>query len=268
MTIFVVTALSANAIDMLYMNDFTITPGETKTVEIMLDNDSVYTALQADIVLPEGMTIEQENDDFIFYLTGRKGSDHTISSAVLSSGAIRIFITSQTLKTFVGNSGALVTFNIIADDTLNGNKTITMKNVMATDEDRVLHYFPSTTCIVTKYEPVNVASLVTTSCDIPQGLRVKFNVGVNPDNAENKNLAWTSNNESIATVATDGTIETHATGTVTITATTTDGSNIAINYVINVTEPQQQQGNTLDVNGDGYVTSSDITMIYDYLLGN
>jgi hypothetical protein len=55
-------------------------------------------------------------------------------------------------------------------------------------------------------------------------------------------------------------------GTVTITATTTDGSNIAISYVINVTEAQQS-GNSLDVDGDGYVTTTVITMIYNYLLG-
>lgn len=239
-------------------------------VEIMLVNDSAYTNLQADIHLPEELTIEQEDGDYIFNLTDRKGSDHTVSSAVLSSGAIRILITSPTLKTFSGNSGAIVTFNIIADDTFDGSKTIEMKNILATDEERVLHHFPNATCTVTKYEPVVVTSLVTTSCDIPQGTILKFNVGVNPDNAENQTLAWTSSDETIATVADDGTIETLAMGTVTITAATTDGSNHAINYVINVTEAQQSQptGNPLDVDGDGHVTTADITMIYNYLLGN
>lgn len=71
-------------------------------------------------------------------------------------------------------------------------------------------------------------------------------------------------------MAPDGTIETLAMGTVTITATTTDGTNLAINYIINVTESQlpQPQGNPLDVNGDGDVTAADITLIYNHLLGN
>lgn len=270
MTFCVLATLSATALDRLYINDFTISPGETKMVEIMLDNDSAYTNLQADIYLPEGLTIEQENGDYIFNLTDRKGSDHTISSAILSSGAIRILITSPTLKTFGGNSGALATFNIIADSALDGSKVIEMKNILATDEERVLHHFPNTACTVTKYEPALVTSLMTTSCNIPQGTKVKFNVGVNPDNAENQTLSWASSDETIATVDSDGTIETLAMGNVTITATTTDGSNLAINYIINVTEPQQPQpsGNPLDVNGDGFVTSTDITMIYNYLLGN
>lgn len=261
--------ISATALDRFYINDFTISPGETKMVEIMLDNDSVYTNLQADIYLPEGLTIEQENGEYLFDLTSRKGSDHTTSSATLSSGAIRILITSPTLKPFGGNSGAIVTFNIIADSTFAGTKTIEMKNILATDEDRVLHHFPNASCTVTKYEPVVVTSLLTTSCDIPQGAKVKFNVGVTPSNAENQTLVWTSSDETIATVASDGTIETLAMGTVTITATTTDGSNLAITYVINVTETQQsgQPANPLDVNGDGSVTATDITIIYNYLLG-
>lgn len=255
--------------DCFYINDFSINPGETKLIEINLDNDSVYTALQADIYLPEGLTIEQEDGDYLFELTDRKGRDHTIASTMLSNGAIRILIASQTLKTFKNNSGALVTFNIIADNSFSGPKTIQMRNIIATDDARVKHYFPNTTCTVTSggsTGPVNVTSLVTTSCDIPKGVKVKFNVGVNPSNAENKTLAWTSSNENIATVDANGLIETLEMGTVTITATTTDGSNIAINYVINVTEAQQS-GNSLDVNGDGYVTSADITMIYNFLLG-
>ena len=265
-----VASLSAAAVDTFYINDFTINPGETKLIEINLDNDSVYTALQADIYLPEGLTIEQEDGDYLFELTDRKGRDHTIASTMLSNGAIRILIASQTLKTFKNNSGALVTFNIIADNSFSGPKTIQMRNIIATDDARVKHYFPNTTCTVTSggsTGPVNVTSLVTTSCDIPKGVKVKFNVGVNPSNAENKTLAWTSSNENIATVDANGLIETLEMGTVTITATTTDGSNIAISYVINVTEAQQS-GNSLDVNGDGYITSADITVIYNYILGN
>lgn len=269
-TLCLMATLSATALSQLYINDFAISPGETKVVEIMLDNDTAFTALQADIYLPDGLTIEQENGDYLFSLTSRQGSDHTIASATLSSGAIRIYITSQDLNTFSGNSGALITFNITADNSFTGSKIIEIKNIMATDEDRVLHHFPNTACTVSKYEPAVVTSLMTTSCDIPQGVKVKFNVGVSPDNAENKTLAWTSSDETIATVTTNGTIETLAMGTVTITATTTDGTNLAINYIINVTQAQQSdpQGNSLDVNGDGDVTAADITMIYNHLLGN
>ena len=256
--------------DIFYINDFSINPSETKEVEIMLDNETVFTALQADIYLPDGLTIEQEDGDYLFELTDRKGRNHTISSTLLSSGAIRILIASQTLKTFSGNSGALVTFNIIADNSFSGPKVIELKNVIASEVDQTEHHLPNTSCTVTgggSTGPVNVTSLMTTSCEIPKGIKVKFNVGVNPANANNPALQWSSSNENIAIVDANGTIETLEMGTVTITASTTDGSNIAINYVINVTEAQQS-GNSLDVDGDGVVTSADITMIYNYMLGN
>lgn len=150
MTLCVLAAMSASAVDTFYINNFTINPGETKLVEINLDNDSVYTALQADIFLPEGLTIEQEDGDYLFDLTDRKGRDHTIASTMLSSGAIRILIASQTLKTFKNNNGALVTFNIIADNTFSGSKTIEMKNIIATDDARVKHYMPNQVTTVTQ----------------------------------------------------------------------------------------------------------------------
>ena len=271
MALCLVATLSAAALDRLYINDFTISPGETKTVEIMLDNDSSYTNLQADIFLPQGLTIEQTlGGDYLFSLTSRKGSDHAAASTTLSSGAVRLLITSPGLNTFSGNSGALVTFNITASDSFTGSATIEMRNILATDQERVLHHFPNAACTVTKYEPVVVTSLLTTSCHMPQGVKFKFDVEATPLNAENKTLTWTSSDEAIATVAPDGTIETLAMGTVTITATTTDGTNLAINYIINVTEGQlpQPQGNPLDVNGDGDVTAADITLIYNHLLGN
>ncbi len=202
-------------------------------VEIMLDNDSVYTALQADIYLPEGLTIEQEDGDYLFELTDRKGRNHTISSVMLSSGAIRILIASQTLKTFSGNSGALVTFNIIANNSFSGVKTIEIRNIIATDDERVLHYFPNNTCTVTGTTiPVSVTAIETSSYDIPKGVKMKFNVSITPSDATNKTLAWTSSDNSIATVAPDGTIEALAMGTETITAITTDGSNLSQCYVV------------------------------------
>ena len=256
--------MSATAVDKFYINDFSINPGETKEIEINLDNDSVYTALQADIYLPEGLTIEQEDGDYLFDLTDRKGRNHTISSTMLSSGAIRILIASQTLKTFSGNSGALVTFNIIADNSFSGTKTIEMKNIIATDEDRVMHYFPNTTCSVTSSGTTPVSALFFSFCDIPQGLKVKFNVGFNPGNGSNPTLAWSSSDETIATVGEDGIIQTLKMGTVTITATTTDGSNISVDYVINVIKSQ----NSCDTNNDGVVNAADVTTIYNVILGN
>lgn len=141
-----VSALCVTARDRLYINDFTINPGETKQVEIQLDNDTAYTALQADIFLPNGLTIEQADGEYSFALTSRKRSDHTITSTRLGNGAIRFFVTSQSLKTFRGNSGAVVVFNIVADNSFAHYNTIEMRNVIAGEPSLTMHHLPSTSC--------------------------------------------------------------------------------------------------------------------------
>ncbi len=146
-------ALSASALDRFYINDFSVCAGETKQVEIMLDNETSFSALQADIYLPEGLTIEQEDGNYLFELTDRKGLDHTVSSRKLSSGAIRIVIASQSLKVFSGNSGALVTFNIIADASFSGTKQIVINHVIASEVNQAQHNLPETSCSVTSHIP-------------------------------------------------------------------------------------------------------------------
>ena len=134
-----VVALSAMAQDRFYIEDFTITPGETMEVAILLDNVTVFSAIQADIYLPEGLSIDKEDGEYIFDLTSRKARNHTASSALLSSGAIRLLIASQTSRTFSGNSGALVTFQLTASSDFQGPKTIVMNNIIASEADMTQH---------------------------------------------------------------------------------------------------------------------------------
>ncbi|MBR5101660.1 MAG: hypothetical protein IK092_00870, partial [Muribaculaceae bacterium] len=69
MTLCLMTVLGIKAQDSFYINDFSIEAGETKEVEIILDNAMVFTALQADIFLPEGLSVEQDDGDYLFDLT-------------------------------------------------------------------------------------------------------------------------------------------------------------------------------------------------------
>ena len=64
---------------------------------------------------------------------------------------------------------------------------------------------------------------------------------VEPDNAANKNVTWSSSDEDIATVDEDGNVTAVAAGTATITVTTADGGftgsvQVAIGNVINLTK--------------------------------
>lgn len=83
-----------------------------------------------------------------------------------------------------------------------------------------------------------------------------------PEEASQQSLTWTSDNASIATVDTEGNVTAVAKGSTTITAITTDGSNLSASYTIYVYEP----GLPGDVNGDGDITIADANAIVDMFL--
>ncbi len=142
-------AMCAAATDRFYIEDFTIEPGETRTVSILLDNETLYTAFQTDLYLPDGLTVEQEDGDYIFDLTSRKGRDHNIASQIQADGAIRIMSYSPSIKPYSGNSGALVTFSIMANEDFSGPVSILLKNVLFTTTAGTEVPFANESCIVT-----------------------------------------------------------------------------------------------------------------------
>lgn len=127
-----IVAIGAAANDRFYIEDFTIAPGETCTVSILLDNETAYTAFQTNIYMPEGLVIEREDGDYIFDLTDRKSRDHNISSQLQADGSIRIMSYSLRINPYSGNSGALVTFNVTADADFSGPAAISLKNTLFT----------------------------------------------------------------------------------------------------------------------------------------
>jgi uncharacterized protein YjdB len=75
-------------------------------------------------------------------------------------------------------------------------------------------------------------------------------------------VLWASNNPSIATVDSNGLVTTHGVGTATITAITTDGSNLSATCTVSLL-PVCLKG---DVNNDSNVNISDVTTLIEYLL--
>ena len=145
----VVVALWAAATDRLYIEDFSIAPGETRLVSILLDNEAVYTAFQTDLYLPEGLTVEQEDGDYIFDLTSRKARDHSLASQLQVNGSIRLMSYSPRINAYSGNSGALITFNVSASDNFTGPATIELKNTLFTTTAGREVAFGDETCQVT-----------------------------------------------------------------------------------------------------------------------
>ena len=137
---------SAMANDRLYIRDFEIVAGETKTIALILDNDTAYSAFQTDIYLSDGLEIEQEDGEYIIDLNSeRTAKSHVVSTFKREDGAIRIFVTSQNLATFKGNSGDIAYILIKATNFFPGSGTISLKNSIAAESDATRHILADST---------------------------------------------------------------------------------------------------------------------------
>lgn len=95
-------------------------------------------------------------------------------------------------------------------------------------------------CSVT-VEGIPAESIAVTPevAEVLLGGSIRLTASVQPDNADYETIQWTTSDESIATVAQDGTVTGKAIGTVTITATTGD---ISGSSEITVVQPQAKVG--------------------------
>jgi len=82
-------------------------------------------------------------------------------------------------------------------------------------------------CIVTVVIPVTGITLNKNTITIIEGKTETLTANISPYNATNKNVMWSSNNDSVATVDNDGKITAISVGTAIITVKTIDGEKIA-----------------------------------------
>jgi len=149
LTLAVVAVLCAAATDRFYIDDFSINPNEMRTVYILLDNEVAYTAFQTDIYMPSGLMIGGQDGDYIFGLTERKSRDHIIVSQLQADGAIRVMSYSNRINPYIGDSGGLVVFNVIADANFTGSGTIKLENTLFTTIAGAEIAFSEEDCVVT-----------------------------------------------------------------------------------------------------------------------
>lgn len=136
-----------------------------------------------------------------------------------------------------------------------GTATITATTTDGTDL--------SASCNVTVLQGVQAESikLNVTTAGLNEGSSLQLTATVLPENSD-KTVLWASNNPSVATVDSNGLVTTHSVGTATITAITTDGSNLSTTCTVTLF-PVGVKG---DVNGDSKISISDVTTLIDYLL--
>lgn len=141
-------ALSVTAVNRFYLPDFVIARGETMQVAMILENDKPFTAFQTDLLLPEGLSVVEDDGDYLFDLTDRNASDQTIISKLRDDGALRMVSFCMSVRPYSGNSGSIVVINLVADEDFTAPATISLKNSFFTTVDGVEFRLPGASCEV------------------------------------------------------------------------------------------------------------------------
>lgn len=105
-------------------------------------------------------------------------------------------------------------------------------------------------------------ALNTSSAWLTAGESTPLSATVLPSNATVKAVTWTTSDSTIATVDNNGLVTARAAGIATVTASTTDGSNLSASCVVNV---YTMRG---DVDQNGTVGMDDLSDLINYLLTN
>ena len=151
------------------------------------------------------------------------GGMEALTATIAPSNAANQNLTWSSSNTAVANVSASGVVTAVAP----GSATITVKTV---DGNK------TATCAVT-VNPIPVSGVtLKASTSLLVGGTETLDADINPPNATNKNVAWSTNNDSVATVSASGVVTGVSAGTATITVKTADGNKTAtcsVNVVTN-----------------------------------
>lgn len=125
-------------------------------------------------------------------------------------------------------------------------------------------------CLVhVKKKPIKVSSIVVSpaSVRVQTGATVKLAATILPANATDSSLSWKSSDTSVATVGKDGLVTAVSDGTVTITATTNDGSNISSSCKITIDPTVGKLAKIVAAILNGTATMADLKAAIEKALG-
>ena len=143
---------------------FSIKPGGTHKVDVVLKNDIYFCGLQADITLPAGLHIEKKsNGKMNFQYSERLSSNFAISSGE-KNGIVRVVLSSlpiDKIQPYKDGDGVIFSFNVVADPDFVTDETsaIVFSNVLAANETTEYSLDITDAHIaVTSLKPINEAA--------------------------------------------------------------------------------------------------------------
>lgn len=126
-----------NTDDQLHMNDVDLHPGEQRTISVTVDQPQAYSALQCDLILPQGLTL----------VAVRSAQGHMTESRDMGGASSRLLMYSMEKAPFEETAVLLIT--VRADDALATEGQITLGNIVLADNQNMGWHVADCTARVT-----------------------------------------------------------------------------------------------------------------------
>lgn len=173
--VFLLTAIGMNAYAdgySLSVSDLKITPGESKEIEVNLDNSGDITGLQCYISLPASFSFQDvydedmEEDAYVHLISSRWAKTHAAMSNV-DNGVLKIAIFSSRNAAAKGNSGAAFKFFVKASETLApGDYNLSITDIHIVDIDGATNHDQSDFTFKATYSPSFSISASSANADM------------------------------------------------------------------------------------------------------
>ena len=113
--------------------------GSNITLPILMKNTESIIGMQFDLTLPEGVSVVLDNDnEYMFLLTNRAASSHSIIAEKMSDGSYRILVSSLQNSKFKGTEGVVMEAMLaIANDMLAGEYPVKIANIEMTTAQNI-----------------------------------------------------------------------------------------------------------------------------------
>ena len=236
LTLLITTLLPATIVVAADKPSFTIESAEGKrgeevTVKLNLANN------QGLRVIARRIYFDTDKLEFVSaQVNGLKNADARKTATYTEKlGAVTLNASCSGLSVpAMDDNGTIMTVTFKIKDNASGTATLDLKmNDVVQEEDRI--EFTEKDGQITINVPTTGITLSDTSVSLENGATKKLTATVQPNDATNKTVTWSSSNNAVATVAQDGTVTAVSKGNAVITAKTSDGKTATCN--VTVTQP-------------------------------
>ncbi len=234
--------------NIIYSKAINTHPTDAIEIPVYLNNKNYgVKSLQFTIVLPDGMSFVSDGTNYKFTKTDVLNDNWTITARTKKgedshSAIVMVYNTNDDAAVLPVADKEILSLSVKVDDDMAlGDYNVSIKSVTLTSADNTEYTYSSYSNkadVTVSQLLVSSISLNKSSLTIDALQKDTLSATILPEKAKDKTVTWSSSNEKVVKVSTDGVIEAIVGGTAVITATANDGSGVTASCKVTVVNPE------------------------------